>query len=1093
MSDSYAGASVTTSKPQASLDLAALVNLLHKAIPVPATTSEPSSLPPEQRPLFYYDTSKRRLKICTSGVLLRLYRLPEFKKQGSEFIQNLQQPSPGTEIRIGGQLKAGNEEKLTLAVDHLEDTIIEELNQALPDQVTCGDFLINQVEQELREIVQREKKENDIKNRSNNIKFPAPLQGQANLIPLTFEDRSQSQKSSDLVAKIISAVERIDSGNYFQRMCDGIVYELETNQDKDEDEIDEAKAVLLAEYERNDSQIQRFLKFLDEEALSRVRLKISHQIMKAIGERATANSDPEKQILAEYIQRIQYFIQWVQDQGLKLNMTAEYGVTAEIDFQDYIHNTRFFYALTVWPEWKTQIFENRQVDSEGKDTQITREISYRFRVNGQNPERGKPAFLARLDKLEEDFSETQKPYKIKNILAELFFISFVIPTVPEKSIPNENEGKTEANQEQKLEEKLKKELEKLCQKFSTLTRAEMPKLFQELQNRHSAMAQIARGLINIIKSKQIISQVSPQPALREFIVITRKIVNWDRLENASPGASNLLISSPSSPKLDKIAWLNCLEITDNPSTIPDLLFCIQVETELLEKNLRTQPPQSPLQLERLFPEKLLSFTWVPYEYKKEVPAPDNSKQHDPKQSQKDPYHPCEDAKLAVNLVFSRSIIIEYETRTLQKNHQKNNDQASQFHAAGVTAFATLAYSCIWSIIQQIKGAGNPEFSISLLRLQQKQEKDDKSGEQYVYAASQAIESLLAQENPTRMQGLIVKNLKSSNKQYVKQGVFNALFSLFPIAISTPIKPTLSKLGLISYKARPCDENPQSFQKNHLILSQSYIAHRIEQPWSGYQLQVKRMQSDIVSSEEELRKQRLIQEEIAYLQQQGCQHIVLLSHNYGSRRINKTADYNTPLSDPKFLETLCQNFPDLLVYPLTRDVFPGTRIRNRNQSAEAGFEILKASDHTHFFDRLSEIGLRDIIPVYTFATLHAIEQGKKPQSGFCVYFLLSDTRLTQINWTERSRQHFINPEGNSPIHPLLLTLLRGLHFIEAEKGIQKGKYMPVLDPFSWISPTTIEAAGEVKIFHSRRQVGKVLLSYPAVLTRIAQVLHRRKRS
>jgi hypothetical protein len=342
-----------------------------------------------------------------------------------------------------------------------------------------------------------------------------------------------------------------------------------------------------------------------------------------------------------------------------------------------------------------------------------------------------------------------------------------------------------------------------------------------------------------------------------------------------------------------------------------------------------------------------------------------------------------------------------------------------------------------------------------------------------------------------MQGLVLQNLEKDNATYVKKGVFTALLSAFPIAISTPEKPAVSKLGLISYKSRPCDESPKNPQKNDIILSQSYIATAIENPLIGYELKAGRTQSDIVSTEEELREQRLIKEEVAYLEKQGCEHIILLGHSYRSRRINKTADYNTPLADKNFLQTLYQEFPNLTIYTLLRDVFPGTRMRPRQKNSEAAFEILRASDHTYFSEQINEMGLRDIIPVYSFATLFAIETTaqQRPQSGFCVYFLISDSRLSNINWTEKSRQHLIDPEQNSSVHPCLLTVLRGLHFIEAERGVQNQQFIPVLDPFSWISPNTVEAAGEVKILHSRRQ-GKVLLSYPAILTRMAQVLRRR---
>ncbi|ERT06041.1 hypothetical protein M595_3987 [Lyngbya aestuarii BL J] len=1052
MTDSNEGASLQASQQQASLDLALLVSLLEKAIGVNSQTSGLSEKP-EQRPLFYYDQDKKRLRICTSGVLLRLFSLKEFKSQASNFVKDFEPPGYGFVSRIGGQLSEGNEQRLSKAVDRLRESILEALKNSLPSEVKLEDFLIDNVKEELEKLAKRV-----------SGYFPSGM-SQANLIPLAFDDRSLSKSDRGVqVAKIISAIERIDTANYFKRMCDAITHELETNRDADEDEIRDAIASLEAEHNRVESQIKRFLEFLEDEALSRVRLNITFIIMEAIANKAKDSTDPNKQLLAEYIQRVKHFVEIVKNKGLTLDLTTHYGTTAEINFLDYIHSSRFFSCLAVWPEWKTQIFENRQANSDSADSNIIREISYRFRINGNNPERGKSAFLARLEKIQEDLSKPDSlpPYRLRNCFAELFFLSVVVPSNDRKLTPKEIEGG----------------LEKLVNKIEYIPRDKIDDFIQELTIRESSMNKIAKALISILQSQgeQIISQVYRQTAT-QFIGLKKGIVNWDRLEGAEAGTQNLLVSSTSAP--DKIAWLQQLEIEENPSSIPNLLFSIKVETELLERNLVIKDKGKSVKIQRCLPEKLLQVIFVPCEYK------DN-------QSQASKYEYCQGVKDAVGWALPKAIQIEYETRTLQKRDSKHiNEQGKQLHSATVTAFAVLVYTCLWCIVKQLKNAESLSFTTSILRLQQSQDDDDKSGEQYIYAATQALESLLAQDNPTRMQGLVLQNLKKSNATYVKKGVFTALFSAFPIAISTPEKPAISKLGLISYKSRPCDESPKNLQKNDLILSQSYIATAIEKPLVGYELKAERMQSDIVSTEEELREQRLIKEEVAYLEKQGCEHIILLAHSYRSRRINKTADYNTPLADRNFLQKLYQDFPDLTIYTLLRDVFPGTRMRQRLKSGEAAFEILRASDHTYFSEQIGEMGLRDIIPVYTFATLHAIETQaqKRPQSGFCVYFLLSDSRLSNINWTERSRQHLIDPEQTSSVHPCLLTVLRGLHFIEAERGIQNQQFIPVLDPFNWISPNTTEAAGEVSILHSRRQ-GKVLLSYPAILTHMAQVLRRR---
>ena len=435
-----------------------------------------------------------------------------------------------------------------------------------------------------------------------------------------------------------------------------------------------------------------------------------------------------------------------------------------------------------------------------------------------------------------------------------------------------------------------------------------------------------------------------------------------------------------------------------------------------------------------------------------------------------------------------------ENKQLARRSQKKVDgeENKQYHAAAVAAFTVLVYCCLWRIIDKLKQGGNHDFTTLMLRLQEQgKEADENSGDNYVYAAAQTLEAILAEDTNIRMQGIVLENIakQTKNTQWVKQGIFDALLSAFPLKISTPLPPQVpqvEKIGLISYATRPCNDtiylNPE--EKSYLLLSQSYIATDVKNTFSGYELKAERKQSDIIDSPEQLRKQRLIQEEVLYLQSQGCQHIILLSHSYGSRRFNRTADHNSALTSKEFLADIFRTFPNLNIYTLVRDVFPGTRLQQRGKS-EAAFEILQTTDNINFSHSLESIGVRDVIPVYTFATLFAIQEQQRPQSGFCVYFLAYDRRVEDIAWTERARQHLINPEQNSPIHPCLISVLRGLHFIEAERRAK-----PVLDPFPWISPNTVAGAGEVQVLHSRRK-GKVYLSYPALLTHISQVLHRRK--
>ncbi|MFW6296392.1 MAG: hypothetical protein ACOC04_04295 [Halothece sp.] len=1054
MSNSNQGAELQAQSAQPSIDLATLVNLLARALPVTSSVENDA----KHRPLFLYDPQKKRLRICTSGALLRLFFLKQFKEafnseKGKGFLQDFTAPSYGFRSRVGGTLTQGNDQKLPKAVDQLTEAIAQQLEQAIPPGVSWENFLLEDVAGEFQKLAQKV-----------GASFRTSV-ASAKLFPLTFDDSTSSKRDSKgKVAKIISAIERIDTGNYFERMCKAIADELETEYGSDEDEVDEAIATLEAEYNRVESQINRFISFLNDEALSRVRLNLTFRIMEAIAQKAENSSNSDYQLLAEYVKRVNYFVELVKEEGLILDVTATYGLTTEVNFSEYIHNAKFFSSLAVWPEWKTQIFEAKQTKTDSTDTGIVREISYRFRINGNNPNTRKSAFESRLEDIQEDLEKNKddlSPGLIKWRLAELVFLSVVVPQDPQKLTKKE------------FDENVNRQVEEIHKDPVAVISAILENLLQK--NSLRVMDSISTGLISIIRTKgeKIISQVHRETA-QQYICIKKDIVDWDRLQGAEPGTKDLL-QSAASKKIEKVAWLKQIEVSSSP-TVPNLLFSLKVSTELSERDLVIKGDEQSIQLQRQLSGKILQIIFVPHQSLKDENGQVN-------------YKVSPLAPSARAWAFPTAIQVEYETRTLQLS--KNDENVKQLHAAAVTAFIVLVYVCLWCILQKIRqsqATENTLFSTSILRLQDNREDDEKSGERYVYAAAQAIESMLAQEQPTRMQGMVLsnRNLKGSQEIWIKRSVFNALLSVFPIAISTDKKPEVPKVGLISYIARPCDETSQTEAKNHLILSQSYIATAIETPFSGYELKTERTRSDIIYSVDHLHRQRLIQEEVAHLQQQGCEHIILLSHAYGSRRVNRTVDYNTPLMNREFLQQLYQTFPNLTLYTMLRDVFTGTRFRKRDKG-EAGFEILRVRDHTHFLNSFTEMGLRDIFPVYTFATLHVVESNEqeRPQSGFCVYFLLSDSQIDYIDQTERSRQHLIDPEQNSEVHPCLLAVLRGLHFLEAERN----QYTPVLDPFGWISPNTVEAAGEVPIMHSRRK-GKVLLSYPAILTHIAGALRRK---
>ncbi|MCK7581962.1 MAG: hypothetical protein MZV65_44315 [Chromatiales bacterium] len=137
---------------------------------------------------------------------------------------------------------------------------------------------------------------------------------------------------------------------------------------------------------------------------------------------------------------------------------------------------------------------------------------------------------------------------------------------------------------------------------------------------------------------------------------------------------------------------------------------------------------------------------------------------------------------------------------------------------------------------------------------------------------------------------------------------------------------------------------------------------------------------------------------------GYLHILLLSHHFGNRRIGRAAERHSPHSRLTFLDEAAKRFPDVHLYPLRRDVFAATRLRKRDLQ-ESAFEVLRYEAHQNMYqDGATEI-LRSLLPVYTFATLHVVDEAGKPQSGFCTYFFDAEHRLSDFNAAgSDARQH-----------------------------------------------------------------------------------------
>ncbi len=139
------------------------------------------------------------------------------------------------------------------------------------------------------------------------------------------------------------ARERVEGTDYFEQMCSAAAKHLENQFDCDEEDIDSAIATLEAEKDREYSQIQRFLNFLDDEALSRVRLTITFRIMEAIADNARSKDQLEYKLLAEYVNRVLILVTSSKEYGYTVDLTAHFANSAvEFDLSDELSKVIFY-------------------------------------------------------------------------------------------------------------------------------------------------------------------------------------------------------------------------------------------------------------------------------------------------------------------------------------------------------------------------------------------------------------------------------------------------------------------------------------------------------------------------------------------------------------------------------------------------------------------------------------------------------------------------------------------------------------------------------------------------------------------------------
>ncbi|MDT4292374.1 hypothetical protein RO575_22640 [Methylomonas sp. MO1] len=1025
------GASISARDNTPSLDLSPVCERLSKAISDIATRGE------------FLAVDRGKLTINVNAVISHFIKSEDFKSQfspegSSALLRDLTLPPPDTMARLGGRLIPGSEQKTSKAIERLHESISSAIDAILKPN-SYASLLAPSVTSALDEMA-----------KSIGEK-PIAVSDSATLVPIIFApgQRKANERTADL-ARLFTAVEVIDGRDWLETLLSGVSTRL-TKRGIDPSEIEDIVESIRSKRNQPGSQIHRFLDFLDDGALSRVRLQVTMQLMRAVA----AQSKYEG--FRDYVHRvIEAYDKFGGADGdaLMLDVSVAYGHPNNSLLGEHLNKAMFYSCLPVWSEWSVQLFETRTEPTRGFKTM--REVSYRFRVNGMNPQQGCSAFDARLQRIYDRVLETPSAQSfVKGNIAELVFLWLVIPnsldTAKDKDLVS---SATEVAAGLKADP------------IGTLRR-----LHQDVQSRSAVMDEMASELISILKTKsRSIIEAAERTADHFTISLSRSIVNWEAVESAA--SADYLVKAERGE--DATEWFKHLTISTSKSPAGGIAS-YAVEMQLQERSLSATGPGKAIPMSRDLNHPLLPVRLIPLRFNKSseqwvIDIPDPS-------------------------IFEtqHGIEIGYDPRHLALNRKDDSDANKpneHLRAASLVAFSLVSYVTLWELIRRVKTMATEPFTMTLVRLQKtgKQndsEADASDGNTAVYSISQALEKALSRELPVKLQGLTTSvSGGDPTGKWKKRGALYALMG--SQTLSFPMAGSLDRVALITYVTRPTDTHP-SFPDadGYIFISRTYTASRDD---GVGVLRFDSMRTRLVDNRKDFRTPSLILEEIARLQAAGFEHIILLSHHFGNRHIGRAAERHSPHGTLEFLDDVAKRFPSLHLYPLRRDVFPATRLRARSNN-ESGFEVTSFTDHQAMYDKIAQDVLRSLMPIYTFATLAVVGEEHRPQSGFCTYFFDIEQRVSDLGRKEDIRQNILGIGHGQGVNQSLISVLRALHFMESEKPSNRDNLLPVLDPFDWATPNTTASAGEIPIITRRRGKRSVLLSFPAVLAHVTSVLHK----
>lgn len=425
------GAKIVLTSQTPTIDLVSLVEQVTAAIQEELPSSD-GKLPPEAEQLFAFATDGRQshgepkecsLTVNTAAVIHRLIRHQDFRMKfvngpDTGFIRDREAMPRGRDTIVGGKVHAGKVQELPQAVAALRDVVEQALDACLERQgVELSGLLRQQAGEYMKDLGRK-------------IKAKSPGEdGTTTIAALRFTDPEGKQRPADKarqVARLFSAREEVHT-EWFTGFLSAARRKLE-RQGLEPDEMEAVLDNFRQEADLPTSQTARFLNFLEDDAMARVRMEVCFAFMRAVRDEVVRHAKSQDKALIHYISNILEMKECFFDteKALVFELGGLFEGLASINLSDRMRRSLFYSCLPIWPQPKAQLFESRK----SEDNALVREVSYRFRINGLDPQTGLTALNRRLEEINKIIKgqkERNDPGRLEKALSQMLYLSLVIP------------------------------------------------------------------------------------------------------------------------------------------------------------------------------------------------------------------------------------------------------------------------------------------------------------------------------------------------------------------------------------------------------------------------------------------------------------------------------------------------------------------------------------------------------------------------------------------------------------------------------------------------------------------------------------------